>query len=275
MRHSLKTRWTLLGGVGVLATLVLAIGLGATAGTAAIAAAPQNTAPPTISGTTQEGKKLVGHRGTWTGTVGDYNDHWMRCDKDGGSCANIAGASDRNGYILKNVDVGNTIRFKVEAKNADGNTFATSVPTSVIRAAAAPLPKPVGNGCGTPKAGTIAVADVSTPARLLIDQAQISPSTVSFGTTSVTARFHVTACGGSVQGALLYATAVPYNQFTIPNEQPTGADGWATLQMNRQGGFPATQSQQLLVMFARARKAGEPTLTGISTRRLFSFRVAR
>ena len=116
---------------------------------------------------------------------------------------------------------------------------------------------------------------MSAPARLLIDQAQISPSTVTFGTTSVTARFHVTACGAAVQGALLYVTAVPYNQFSIPNEQPTGSDGWATLQMNKLGGFPATQSQQLLVMFARARKSGEPTLAGISSRRLVSFRVTR
>ena len=116
---------------------------------------------------------------------------------------------------------------------------------------------------------------MTSPARLLIDQAQISPSTVTFGTTSITARFHVTACGAAVQGALLYVTAVPYNQFSIPNEQPTGSDGWATLQMNKLGGFPATQSQQLLVMFARARKSGEPTLAGISTRRLVSFRVTK
>ena len=116
MSRSFKKRWAF-GGlvVGVCAIVALAVSLGAGAGTTATAAAPKNTSPPTITGTAQEGKTLVGHRGTWSGSPTDYNDYWVRCDKDGGSCANISGANDRNGYVLKGVDVGNTIRFKVQA----------------------------------------------------------------------------------------------------------------------------------------------------------------
>ena len=142
----------------------------------------------------------------------------MRCDKDGGSCANISGANNRNGYLLKGVDVGNTIRFKVQAKNADGNTFASSVPTAVVTAATAP-PPPVTNGC-TKAGGTVPVAGITPPARLKIDQTQISPSRISFGTRSLTARFHVSACKGNVEGALVYVTAVPYGMFADAASSP-------------------------------------------------------
>jgi hypothetical protein len=275
MSRSVKKRWTLFGAaaVGGGATLAFVVTLAVTAGTgaAAVAAAPQNTSPPTLTGTAQEGQKLVGNRGQWSGSPTDYNDFWVRCDTDGGSCANISGAHNRAGYVLKSVDVGNTLRFKVQAKNADGNTFASSVPTAVVTAATTP-PPPVSNGCAK-TGGTIPVAGIASPAHLTIDQTQIDPSTISFGTRSLTARFHISACKGSVEGALVYVTAVPYGQFAIPNEQATGSDGWATLQFSALSGYPVSGKQQLLVMFVRARKAGEDILGGISTRRLVSFRV--
>lgn len=276
MSRSIKKRWTVFGtvvGGGATLALVVSLGVGAGAGAAATAAAPQNTSPPTITGTPQEGQKLAGNRGEWSGRPTDYNDFWQRCDERGGSCANISGATNRNNYTLKAVDVGDTIRFRVQATNADGNTFAASVPTAVIKAATAP-PPPVTDGCAK-KGGSIPIAGVSPPARLTIDQTQVTPSTITYGTRSLTARFHVSACGGSVQGALVYVTAVPYGMFGIPNEQSTGADGWATLQFSALAGYPVSNKQQLLVMFVRARKAGEPLLGGISTRRLVSFRVTR
>lgn len=217
------------------------------------------------------GALLVGHRGAWSG-VSDYNDFWVRCDKDGGSCANISGANDRNGYILKSVDVGNTIRFKVEAKNGGGTTTRSSTPTAVIRAGQNPPPTPA-SGCpgGT---GTIQIAQLSSPARLTIDRQDASPPIIGGSTQQVQVRFHVSACKGrNVQGALVYATAVPFQQFSIPPETQTGADGWAVMTMTRLHGFPAAARQQLLVIFARARKAGEDPLGGVSTRRLVSFEV--
>jgi hypothetical protein len=233
---------------------------------------PANTSPPTISGTPQEGQKLTGNRGNWSGRPTDFNYFWMRCDKTGGSCSNISGANSAT-YTLTSPDVGNTVRFKVEARNASGSTFATSVPTAVIKAATAPPPPAPATGCPA-GSGPVNVADVKPPARLLIDAQQASPSVVRRDTQQITLRYHVAnTCGQTVQGALVYATAVPFNQLNIPSEQPTGQDGWAELSFRTLAGFPATPRQQLIAVFVRARKSGESLLAGISTRRLFSVRV--
>jgi hypothetical protein len=275
MRTAQRKRWALLGGVfgaGVAAVVVSAFSLFAGAGVAASQAKPQNTAPPTISGTPQVGKTLHGDRGTWINGVTDFNNFWLRCDKSGGSCSKISGATHRD-YTLTSADVGNTIRFQVDAKNADGTTTATSVPTAVITAAPAPPPPSRGGGC-PPGGNPDQVAGITPPARLLVDSLVSDPQTVTSGVTTLVVRFHVTStCGGPVQGALVYATATPYNQFSIPPEGTTGADGWAELRFQRLSGFPVSSKQQLIAMFVRARKSGENLLAGISTRRLVSIRV--
>jgi hypothetical protein len=251
---------------GMLVVLAAVAGLAEVADSAP-QAAPSNQSPPAVSGTPEEGRTLTTSDGTWTGTAPiTFAYSWRRCDEDGGSCSQIGGATSKT-YVLKKVDVGNTIRARVTARNSDGSTAATSVPTAVIRVAAAPAP----TGCNGN--APIPIANVSLPDRLNIDGQSITPSVVVRSTQSVTVRFRVTCKGKAVQGALLYAEPVPFNQFTRPAEQPTGADGFATLTMNRARGYPATNSQQLLVVFARARKAGEDLLGGVSTRRLVSFPV--
>jgi hypothetical protein len=232
---------------------------------------PSNTKPPTISGKPVVGATLTADSGQWTGQP-SFRYEWRRCDENGASCAAISGAMERT-YVLKPVDEGNTLRVRVEATSNGATGAATSVPTGVVRPATTPSP-PALNGCPT-GSGAIQVSQLSAPARLLIAGQALAPSVVSGGTAGLTARFRVTACGGRpVQGAMLYATAVPYNQFT-PREQPTGADGWATLRMDRLRGFPANPGhQQLLVMMTRARKPGENVLGGVSSRRLVSFPVS-
>ena len=82
---------------------------------------PHNVNPPVVTGTPQEGKTLTGDRGDWSNSPTDYNYAWLRCGKTGGSCAVISGAHATK-YTLTSADVGNTLRFRVIAKNADGQT---------------------------------------------------------------------------------------------------------------------------------------------------------
>jgi hypothetical protein len=222
-------------------------------GTAARQAPPVNTAPPSITGTAQQSQTLTAQNGTWTGagTI-SFRYQWLRCNQNGNGCTEISGATERT-YALRGVDVGNTIRVRVIATNADGGPSATGCPS------------------GT---GPINIGQLTPPARLTVDGQSVSPTPVGRTTQALTVRFHVSACGGrAVQGALVYVTATPYNQFSIPPEQATGADGWSQLSMSRLRGYPATPRQQLLVVFVRARKQGENLLGGVSTRRLVSFPV--
>jgi hypothetical protein len=226
---------------------------------------PANSAAPTISGTPQENSTLTGTNGTWTNNPSKYDYAWLRCDKNGGSCASISGAT-KNTYTLTSADVGATIRFRVVASNSAGNDAAVSAPTALVS-------KFRGIGC-PPGGNPDQVTAINPPARLLVDTLQSDPPVVTKGTQTVTVRFHVTStCGGPVQGALVYATMTPYNQFAIPPEQPTGADGWAALTFQRLRGFPVSKQQRLITVFVRARKSTENVLVGISTRRLVSIRV--
>jgi hypothetical protein len=85
---------------------------------------------------------------------------------------------------------------------------------------------------------------------------------------------HVTACGGRpVTGALVYVPATPWDQFSTPAEAKTGTDGWATNTMSQSSHYPASPRQELLALFVRARKPGEPITGGISTRLLVSFHI--
>jgi hypothetical protein len=249
--------------VGTAVVVVAATAAVADKGAAVAQAPPTNESPPTISGTPQEGNTLTANEGRWTGQP-TFDFTWRRCDRNGGRCSTISGAMSRT-YNVGRVDVGNTLRVRVTATNRDGSRTATSVPTAVITRGQRPA-----RGCDAN--APLQVQNISAPERLNISPGTISPSTVTRSTNSITVRFQVTCKGKPVQGALVYGAAVPFNQFST-TEQPTGADGSAQLTMSRQRGFPAARRQQLLVIFARARKPGEDLLGGISNRRLVSFRV--
>ena len=255
---------------------VLALAASAGAGTARQAAAPSNNAPPAISGTTAVGQVLSASPGSWNGTTPiTFAYSWKQCDANGSACKNVPNNGSST-FTLVSTNAGNKMRVRVKATNADGASEVSSAPTAAIAAAAPPTTTtpPASNGCTT-SGGTVPIANITSPAHLEIDGFQVTPSPVTFGTRTLSVRVHITGCGGSVQGALVYVTAVPYNMFGVPPEAMTGSDGWATLTMSALPGFPVSPKQQLLVMFIRARKNGEDLLGGISARRLVSFNVKK
>lgn len=227
-------------------------------------AAPTNTALPLVTGTLQLGSTLTVSNGSWNGSPTSYAYSWSRCDTTGDHCSQVSGAT-KSTYAVTSADSGATLRASVTAANAGGSTQATSVPTAVV---------PAPNGCPA-GSGTIQIADLQPPARLMIEHASIQPSPVTLGTRSIRLTIKVTACDGRpVQGAQVSAVPIPYDQFT-GSDGTTGADGTVAISELRGSGFPARSSRQsLLAVLVHAAKPGAATLTGVSTRRTVAFEVA-
>jgi hypothetical protein len=218
-------------------------------------AAPKNTAPPTISGTTQQGNTLTISAGSWSGTPApSFSYQWERCVGTGGGCAAISGATGTT-YVLASADVAHTILAQVTAKNAAGSSTANTAETDLIAPAK-------GQGGGT----AISVTQVSLPNQLIIDGVKFSPTPATTHGV-ITARFHVSDTRGfSISGALVYVVGLPYGWVYGSPETPTDGSGWATIQIRPTAHMPLRRGD--LVVFVRARKPGDNLLAGVSARRL-------
>ncbi len=251
--------------LGIVLAVVAGVVLGAVFGqagngSAAVTAVPKNKTLPTISGTAEAGQTLTATRGTWSNAPTSFSFAWSRCDAGGNGCAAI-GATGKL-YTPTDADVGHTLRVTVTAKNTSGSAKATSAPTAIVSSGGCP-----------PGTGTIQIASLTPPGRLAVTQATVFPAVTR---RSRTIRFNVqiTACGGRpVQGALVFATPIPYNQFAGPSVH-TDANGKVTIVEKRQGSFPVSRHQRLLAVFVRASKDGEPLTAGVSTSRVVSFHIS-
>lgn len=258
----------------VLGATVLLAAVVIPTGHAHASAAPVNTERPSLVVVPAVGSLLNVTRGEWSPPDSKLSYLWLFC-KGGLDCTapNQPPFPDPNGFVLERSDIG----YSYQARE-----FATD-PVSGEQAHADSGMSPVTiepegdlgiTGCpAVPHARLLSINQIQPPARLQIDRHTSSPAVITRSTQRLTLRFHVVACDGlNVQGALLYATPTPYEQFVGP-EQATNADGWATITLARERFFPATPRQQNLIVFARARKRGEELLGGVSTRRLVSFPV--
>src|SRR5262245_5569846 len=257
--HLTRTR------LGIVLAVIAGVVLGAVFGqpgngSAATAAIPKNKTLPTITGTAEAGQTLTATRGTWANSPTSFTFSWSRCDASGNGCATISGATAKI-YTPTAIDVGHTLRVTVAAHNASGVGRATSAPTSIVSTSGCP-----------PGTGAISITALGPPARLAIAQSSSSP--ITRGTHTLHLHFTITACSGRpVQGATVFATAIPYNQFSAA-AVTSDSNGAVTINETRQKGFPASQHQRLLAVFARASKPGEPATAGVSTSRVVSFHIS-
>lgn len=253
------------GRAGIVVAVAAGLLLGAIFGQpgnlrAASTAVPRNTKPPTISGTAEVGQTLTATAGSWSGNPTSFHYAWSMCDANGAACLAIGGATAKI-YTVTQSGVGHTFRVSVTARNASGSASATSAATSVVPPSGCP-----------PGTGTIPIAELAPPAQLEIAGAKTARR-VTHSTQSIQIRLAITACGGrAVQGATVYASAIPYNQFA-GEQGTTAADGTVTITEARRKGFPASRHQRLLAVFVRATAPGQPALGGVSSRRVVAFPV--
>jgi len=155
-------------GIG-LVTVLAAVAAGIFAAVAA-AAAPVNTAPPTISGTQKEGSTLTTSDGTWTNNPTSFAYQWQRCASDGRSCGDITGASSKT-YVPTSSDVGHALRSIVTAVNSDGRTAAVSSATDPVGSKSGPT-----NTVRPAVSGSAIVGDT-----LRVSNGSWSPAATSYG----------------------------------------------------------------------------------------------
>jgi hypothetical protein len=104
--------------------------------TARVAATPQNTTPPSISGVATAQQTLTATPGTWSGApTPTLTYQWQRCNAQAGACSAITGAT-ANRYKLSAADVHSTIEVVVAATNSAGAVSAASKATATVRALA-------------------------------------------------------------------------------------------------------------------------------------------
>jgi hypothetical protein len=233
----------------------------------AAGAAPQNSTPPTVSGTPTEGQTLVAADGTWQGAAPiAFTYAWSRCDATGAGCTAIAGATNK-AYVLVAADIDKTLRLAVTAKNTLGSQTQITGPTAQIARLA-----PVSLVTLPSGAKSIDVSDVSLPDQLIIDRVSFSPNPLR-SRAAFTARVHISDSRGYVvRNAIVFVEGLPFGRASQPPETKTGSDGTATLTLHPTSKLPL-QNGATLVMFIRARKSGDQLIAGVSARRLVNLRV--
>jgi RHS repeat-associated protein len=97
--------------------------------------APVNATLPAVAGELLQGQTLSASTGTWSASPNPtYTYQWQRCNRAGGACANISGATGST-RVLAKTEVADSVRVIVTATNSGGHSAATSGASEVVEGA--------------------------------------------------------------------------------------------------------------------------------------------
>ncbi len=144
-------------------TLRVRTGAGGSAGSLVALSAPtlavgarsslKNSWAPSVSGTAKTGQTLTANPGSWVGLAAlSYTYQWQRCNREGGGCANITGATSST-YVLASADAGKSDRVLVAAAEAGANTAMAASAGELIAGEKGPVLEatPEVSGTGLPE----------------------------------------------------------------------------------------------------------------------------
>jgi hypothetical protein len=213
------------------------------------------TAAPKLSGGAEVGHELQADAGSWSATPQSLTYQWLRCNRNGRICSPIGGATTA-GYKPAVADVGHALVAQLTAKVGTTAQAAFSTATTPVAAEGDSLPA----GATPLRKGrySIPIESVSLPARLVV-------AGVSYAKGSLTVRV-TDSRGYAIRGALVQVSA-PYGYVARVKETPTGKAGDAVVALKPKAWHP-----RAVVLYVRARKAGDDVLAGVTASRLVSVR---
>lgn len=225
---------------------------------------PVNAQPPTISGSATQGATLRVSPGTWNGRQPiTFTFNWFRCDTAGNNCAQQPGFND-DSYVVREGDVGKTIRARVNARNSRGEASRLTTQTTVVTGPQGPpgvITLPNGEK-------SIPAASVPPNERLVVDQVTFSPSSIRSRTEPITVRVKVKDTRGFVvRDAIIFLRSTPLVTRNA-QDQRTGQDGWLQLTVTPERDFPELRPAYAVQFFVKASRQGDPELAGIAGYRL-------
>ncbi len=130
-------------------TLRVRVGAGGAAGSLVALSAPtltvaaksslKNSWAPSVSGTARAGQTLTATPGSWVGFAGlSYAYQWQRCNRRGGECANISGATSST-YVPASEDVDKVDRVLVTASEEGANAATAASAGELIATMKGPV----------------------------------------------------------------------------------------------------------------------------------------